>query len=172
MKIKLSMILVVLLMAGCASQPDYREATQGGFGYTESQMSETQYRVHFKAKGSDKAKAMDYAMLRAAELTLLKGYDWFVVTDRETMVDKERVETSPQVGFSQRYARVTECGVITCRTAYHPTTQFETGVFVGGAKKSEIETILSIEMGKGTRPTRATSFDAREVSNNLQPKDA
>ena len=88
MKIKLSMILVVLFMAGCASQPDYREATQGGFGYTESQMSETQYRVHFKAKGSDKAKAMDYAMLRAAELTLLKGYDWFVVTDRETMVDK------------------------------------------------------------------------------------
>ena len=103
MKIKLSMILVVLLMAGCASQPDYREATQGGFGYTESQMSETQYRVHFKAKGSDKAKAMDYAMLRAAELTLLKGYDWFVVTDRETMVDKERVETSPQTICSAHF---------------------------------------------------------------------
>ena len=143
---------------------------KGGFGYTESKLSDTQYRVHFKAKGSDKGKAMDYAMLRAAELTLLEGYDWFVVTDRETLVDKETVQATPTAGFSQRYARVTECGVLTCLTSYHPTTQFETGVFVGGSQQSEIESILSIEMGKGTRPTSATSFDAREVRDNLQPK--
>ena len=61
-------------------------------------------------------------------------------------------------------------GVLTCRTSYHPTTQFETGVFVGGSQKSEIESILSIELGKGTRPSSATSFDAREVRDNLQPK--
>ena len=142
MKTKIMLVLAVLIMAGCASQPDYRQAKKGGFGYTESKLSDTQYRVHFKAKGSDKGKAMDYAMLRAAELTLLEGYDWFV----------------------------TECGVLTCRTSYHPTTQFETGVFVGGSQQSEIESILSIEIGKGTRPTSATSFDAREVRDNLQPK--
>ncbi|WP_269348863.1 CC0125/CC1285 family lipoprotein [Alteromonas macleodii] len=169
MKTKIMLVLAVLIMAGCASQPDYRQAKKGGFGYTESKLSDTQ-RVHFKAKGSDKGKAMDYAMLRAAELTLLEGYDWFVVTDRETLVDKETVQTTPTAGFSQRYARVTECGVLTCRTSYHPTTQFETGVFVGGSQQSEIESILSIEIGKGTRPTSATSFDAREVRDNLQPK--
>ena len=170
MKTKIMLVLAVLIMAGCASQPDYIQAKKGGFGYTESKLSDTQYRVHFKAKGSDKGKAMDYAMLRAAELTLLEGYDWFVVTDRETLVDKETVQATPAAGFSQRYARVTECGVLTCRTSYHPTTQFETGVFVGGSQQSEIESILSIEMGKGTRPTSATSFDAREVRDNLQPK--
>lgn len=170
MKTKIMLVIAVIIMAGCASQPDYRQAKQGGFGYTESKLSDIQYRVHFKAKGTDKAKAMDYAMLRAAELTLLEGYDWFVVTDRETLVDKETVQTTPTAGFSQRYARVTECGVLTCRTSYHPTTQFETGVFVGGSQQSEIESILSIEIGKGTRPTSATSFDAREVRDNLQPK--
>ena len=170
MKTKIMLVLAVLIMAGCASQPDYRQAKKGGFGYTESKLSDTQYRVHFKAKGSDKGKAMDYAMLRAAELTLLEGYDWFVVTDRETLVDKETVQATPTAGFSQRYARVTECGVLTCRTSYHPTTQFETGVFVGSSQQSEIESILSIEMGKGTRPASATSFDAREVRDNLQPK--
>ena len=132
MKTKIMLVIAVIIMAGCASQPDYRQAKQGGFGYTESKLSDIQYRVHFKAKGTDKAKAMDYAMLRAAELTLLEGYDWFVVTDRETLVDKETVQTTPTAGFSQRYARVTDCGVLTCRTSYHPTTQFETGVFVGG----------------------------------------
>ncbi|APD95632.1 hypothetical protein BM523_17415 [Alteromonas mediterranea] len=170
MKTKIMFVLAVLVMAGCASQPDYRQAQKGGFGYTESKLSDTQYRVHFKAKGSDKGKAMDYAMLRAAEVTLLEGYDWFVVTDRETLVDKETVQTTPTAGFSQRYARVTDCGVLTCRTSYHPTTQFETGVFVGGSQKSEIESILSIELGKGTRPSSATSFDAREVRDNLRPK--
>jgi len=170
MKTKIMLVLAVVIMAGCASQPDYRQAQKGGFGYTKSKLSDTQYRVHFKAKGSDKGKAMDYAMLRAAELTLLEGYDWFVVTDRETLVDKETVQTTPTAGFSQRYARVTECGVLTCRTSYHPTTQFETGVFVGGSQQSEIESILSIELGKGTRPTSATSFDAREVRDNLKPE--
>jgi uncharacterized protein YceK len=170
MKTKIMLVLAVLIMAGCASQPDYRQAEKGGFGYTETKLSDTQYRVHFKAKGSDKPKAMDYAMLRAAELTLLEGYDWFVVTDRETLLDKETVQTTPTAGFSQRYARVTDCGVLTCRTSYHPTTQFETGVFVGGSQQSEIESILNIELGKGTRPTSATSFDAREVRENLQPK--
>ena len=170
MKTKIMLVLAVLIMAGCASQPDYRQADKSGFGYNESKLSDTQYRVHFKAKGTDKGKAMDYAMLRAAELTLLEGYDWFVVTDRETLVDKETVQTTPTAGFSQRYARVTDCGVLTCRTSYHPTTQFETGVYVGGSQKSEIESILSVELGKGTRPTSATSFDAREVRENLQPK--
>lgn len=161
---------MMMLLGGCASQPDYREASKGGFGYSESKLSDTQYRIHFKARGSDKAKAMDYAMLRAAEVTLENGYDWFVVNDRETLVDKESVQSSPQVGFSQRYTQVRECGLATCRTSRHPSTQFQTGIFVGGSDKSEIESILSIETGKGTRPDSGSSFDARDVKENLMPE--
>ena len=103
-------------------------------------------------------------------MTLENGYDWFVVNDRETLVDKESVQSSPQVGFSQRYARVRECGLATCRTSWYPTTQFQTGIFVGGSDKSEIESILNIETGKGTRPDTGSSFDARDVKANLTPK--
>lgn len=171
MKSKLILILTTMLLAGCASQPDYREATKGGFGYTESKYSDTQYRVQFKARGTDKGKAMDYAMLRAAELTLAQGYDWFLVTDRETLVDKENVQLSPQVGFSRRYATVTDCGVLTCRTSQFPSNQFETGVFIGGSEQSEIESTLNIEMGKGARPDKGSSFDALQVSENLTPQE-
>lgn len=170
MKTSFLIIMTLLVAVGCASQPDYREASKGGFGYTESKLSDSQYRVHFKAKGSDKGKAMDYAMLRAAELTLLESYDWFVVTDRETLIDKETVGTSPQTGFEQRYTRVRDCGLLGCRTSYEPTSQVTTGVFVGGTQSSEIESILNIELGKGPRPTSTTSFDAREVRENLKPK--
>lgn len=48
--------------------------------------------MYFKVKGLDKVKVMDYVMLRVVEFMLLKGYDWFVVIDREIMVDKECVE--------------------------------------------------------------------------------
>ncbi len=165
-----ALLLSGLFISGCASQPDYREATRGGFGYTESKFTDTQYRVNFKARGTDKSKAMDYAMLRAAELTLEQEYDWFVVTDRETLVDKEHVQVSPQVGFSRRYATVTDCGALTCRTSRFPRSQFETGVFIGGSEQSEIESILNIEMGKGAQPDASTSFDARQVVENLGPK--
>jgi hypothetical protein len=44
-------------------------------------------------------------------------------------------------------------------------------VYVGGVQQSEIETVLNIEMGKGTRPAGQASFDAREVQENLAPQD-
>lgn len=170
MKLSTLLILIVTMITGCASKPDYRQAENGGFGYTETKLSDTQYRVHFKARGSDKSKAMDYAMLRTAELTLQSGYDWFRVTDRETLVDKESVQTSPQVGFSQRYTTVRECGVLGCRTTHQPTTQFQTGIFVGGSEKSEIESILSVVMGENPQPSEGNSFDASQVKANLAPK--
>ncbi|WP_343034715.1 CC0125/CC1285 family lipoprotein [Alteromonas ponticola] len=167
----LAAVLTTTTLLGCAGNTkDYREATRGGFGYTETKLSDTQYRVHFKARGTDRAKAMDYAMLRAAEVTILNDFDWFVVTDRETLVDKERVETGPQFGFQQRYSRVTECGALGCRTTLYPSSQFNTGIFVGGSDRSEIESVLSIEVGRGEQPQRENTYDARQVRNNLMPK--
>ena len=93
---KFATLIMGLTLAACASQPAYRAAENGGYGYSETKLTDTQYRVYFKGKGSDKTKAMDYAMLRAAEVTLNEGYDWFVVANRETMVDREKVSVEPE----------------------------------------------------------------------------
>lgn len=170
MKLRILLASLVLVLAGCASKPAYRAAENGGFGYQESKLSDTQYRVHFKAYGTDKIKAMDYVMLRASELTLESGYTWFKVTDRQTSIDKEDVDIQPSLGFSRRYTRVTECGAISCRTAVFPTNAFETGIFLGGSDRSEIESIISIQMGNGDQPTDADTFNASQVKSNLMPK--
>lgn len=162
-------VLITLTLSACASQPAYQAAKDNGYGYSETKLTDTQYRVLFKGRGSDTTKAMDYAMLRAAELTLEQGYDWFVVANKETLVDRQRTEPTTQVGFSRRYNQVRECGLVTCRTYTSPTTQFETGIFVGGTQKSQIESILDIQLGRGTRPDTTQSFDARQVKANLQP---
>lgn len=156
-----------LLVAGCSSSPDYKAAEGNGYGYQESKLSDSQYRVHFKARGSDKSKAMDFAMLRAAELTLEQGFDWFTVSSRETLVDNKTVDRGSQVGFSKRYETRRECGLLTCRTRTEPTSSYSAGVFLGGDKSSDIEAVLNITMGNGNKPSSA--FDATQVKNNLQP---
>ena len=170
MKLCIPLLIAGVLLTGCASQPDYREAKNGGFGYSQSQLSDTQYRIHFKARGDDKAKAMDYAMLRAAEVTLEAGYPWFTVNHQETLIDKEQTQTSPEFGFNQRYARVTECGAISCRTALYPTAQLSSGIFVGGTQQSEIESVLQITLGRGEKPADGNSYDASQVQQHLRPK--
>ena len=149
---KFATLVMAMTLAACASQPAYRAAENGGYGYSETKLTDTQYRVYFKGKGSDKTKAMDYAMLRAAEITLDQGYDWFVVANRETMVDREKVSMEPEIGFSKRYTRVTDCGLVTCRTSYYPESTLSTGIYVGGREKSVIESALDIQLGRGTRP--------------------
>ena len=171
MKYALTVFLISSFLFACSSQPDYQRAVGNGYGYKESQLSDSQYRIHFKARRSDKALAMDYAMLRAAELTLLKGYDWFRVTDRETILDEKR-EPQTTAGFSQRYRTVRSCGLISCTSTTYPTSQIETGIFIGGVEKSEIESIVMIEMGQGETPQDATVFNAQQVRDNLSPEDA
>lgn len=158
--------LFSFLLVGCASQTAYEAAENGGYGYSQSKFTNNQYRVNFKAKGSDKEKAMDYAMLRAAELTLQNNYQWFEVVERETLIDEEEIE--PQVNFSNRYAVVRDCGLVACRTTYFPQSNFATGVFIGGSEKSTVDVSLQIRMRNGTKPDEA--FVASQVRDNLIPK--
>ncbi len=166
----LSVIFASALLVACSSQPEYREAKGSGYGYQETKISETQYRVGFKARGTDKSKAMDYALLRAAEVTLENGHDWFIVTHRETLIDRERVRSGSSLGYMNSHDVVTRCGAISCTTRHYPRSSYSAGIHIGGNSSSEIESILEIKIGKGMRPDTDYSFNASEVKENLSPK--
>ncbi len=56
---------------------------QARFGYTEYEISPTIVRVRFSGNPStDEARAVDFALLRSAEVALERGYPFFVVRDR------------------------------------------------------------------------------------------
>ncbi|EGN74987.1 hypothetical protein A28LD_1449 [Idiomarina sp. A28L] len=151
---KVIVVTMALLLSACAGQPDYRAAERGGFGYSERQLTENQYRVNFKARGDDTGAAMDYAMLRASELTLENGYEWFVVTSRETFVDRERV-TNNNFGFGFGYG-------FRSRSSYH------LGMTLGDGRK-EVAVNLEIRMGRGEIPESDQAYNAAELFENLQP---
>jgi len=168
MKIHAVIVFALLLATGCASQSAYKPASGSGYGYQESQISENRYRVTFKARGDERDQAMDYTLLRAAELTLLKGYDWFVVVNRETLIDRK--ETEMQSGFSSGDRVITrDCGLLGCTTrSYSTPPTYSAGVSTGG--HSRTESVLEIRMGRGVRPSSGDSYDALSVRDNLQKK--
>lgn len=163
--------IIAITLSACSSQPDYRKAEGSGYGYQETKVSETDYRVSFKARGSDSTKAMDYALLRAAEITIEQGYDWFVVTHRETLIDRERVEPNNSLSYTNSRDVVTRCGLISCTTREYPSSSMSAGIHIGGNESSEIQSILVIRIGKGTRPDTDYSFNALEVKENLKPEN-
>lgn len=68
-------LIVLLLIGGCTSPTHYKPTDNSVYGYRESQIADNRYRVAFKMRGDEQMQAMDYALLRAAELTLMAGYD-------------------------------------------------------------------------------------------------
>ena len=68
-----------LLMTACATS--YKPVGVSG-GFEETQLAENVWRVRFRGNGyTSSSKVEDYAMLRAAELTITKGYSFFRLED-------------------------------------------------------------------------------------------
>ena len=170
MKYFFTALIGSLLLAACASSPVYSPAEGDGFGYSHSQIDGNSYRVHFKMRGEDTKQAMDYAMRRAAQLTLEKGYDWFVVNDQQTLAHT-RKNADPSISHSQTMVVTRDCGLVGCETRTYPVHQTTFGTQLESSS-SMVESIVTIRMGKGVRPESDNSYDAVEVHESMLAKDS
>ncbi|MBB5519872.1 CC0125/CC1285 family lipoprotein [Amphiplicatus metriothermophilus] len=74
-----------VLLAACATAVGtaYQPVDTKGYGYSETRIERDRYRVVFAGDGATPPEAVeDFALLRAAELALQNGYDWFRVVGR------------------------------------------------------------------------------------------
>ncbi len=80
------MVLAVMLLgAGC--EPGHRSATSGG--YASEQEDFNLFAVRYSGQTSvSREKASDFALLRAAELTLEHGFDYLAVIASQNEVDR------------------------------------------------------------------------------------
>jgi len=76
---KLSVLAAVVVVAGCATT--YQPYSYfGGGGYKDIQLSENSFKITVEANGyTTKSDATNLALLRAADLTLEKGFNHFVI---------------------------------------------------------------------------------------------
>jgi hypothetical protein len=70
---------LLLFAAGCSTS--YHQLSMSG-GYTETELADDQFRVVFRGSGYSRyEQANDFAMLRACELTLERGFKYFELTE-------------------------------------------------------------------------------------------
>ena len=158
---RLTMIIALCAALGaCATAPTvYGPATRAqGVGFSEMRIEPGRYRVTFRGgPGAPIAQVSDYALLRAADLTLADGYDWFRVVDR--YVAQSGADSGPRVsvgagGGSGGYSSGVGLGV---------GTSFNLGG--GPALTQTIEVI----MGRGAPPASAAGqvYNAADVRRTI-----
>ncbi|WP_188151987.1 CC0125/CC1285 family lipoprotein [Teredinibacter waterburyi] len=158
-----------LTLTGCASNSGYQKAAGYGYGYSETVISDNRYRVDYKARNKTNSTVRHYALRRAAELTLEKGYDWFVVVDRDLQLEQSNntIQTSMSK-MSERESATKRCGLLGCTTEPYPASSYGMGLHTDtGDRATKAIASLEIRLGKGVRPENVESYDAREVRDNL-----
>jgi hypothetical protein len=155
-------LAALLALAACATGPTAYAPAQraGGPGYAETRIEADRYRVTFRDE-SDGARAHDLALLRAADLTVQNGYDWFVVTQRGA-------QPGAASGGGPRFS------VGVGGANYGGNTSIGTGVGVsfggGGSSSSGSAATIEIRMGKGAKPADTAAYDARDVQRSIGPR--
>ncbi len=150
-----------LSLAACASLAPYGpQQGRGGQGFSEQRIESDRYRVTYNGVGAPGPVA-DLALLRAADLTIEQGYEWFEVTQRyiDGRPDSAGgVRPSVSVGYGSgsgdygRYGRYSSSGV-------------GVGVGLNFSGPSPTSTVLEVRLGRGAKPQGA--YDAREVRSSL-----
>ena len=87
----LGAMLTAALLVGCGG-PTLYKAADPDFGYKEQQLERDRYRVTFSGNSlTDRETVENYLLYRAAELTLERDFDYFVVFDRDVEAETRYV---------------------------------------------------------------------------------
>ncbi|NJC42713.1 hypothetical protein GGQ87_003008 [Brevundimonas alba] len=151
-----------LALSACASLAPYGpQSSPNGQGYVEQRIESNRFRVTYNGVGAPGPVA-DLALLRAAELTLSQGYDWFEVTQRWTdgrLDSAGGVRPSVSIGagssnYRGRYGGYRSSGV-------------GVGVGLNFSGPSPTSTSFEVVMGNGQTPDRPNAYNAASVRDSL-----
>lgn len=158
MKRALVLLAACAVLSGCATAPTVYGPAAGprAVGFSEYRIETGRYRITFRGgPGAPIQQVADYALLRAADLAIAEGYDWFKVADR--VVVEAAADNGPRIsvgagGGGGGYRGGVGVGL---------GTSFNLG---GGPSLAQTIEVL---MGKGPRPNDRDTYDAREIRRNL-----
>lgn len=161
---RIALIAVFLGLTACASSPSYVAADGAyDYGHSSRKIAENRYRVNFNGnRNTSYEETRDYALLRAAELTLVEGNDWFQVIDRESQTHETNREPQSRFGYQRAYYVNENCGLVGCSRSVRPAT-WTSMEFDSRRPDTKHTHSLEIVMGKGDMPEDGHYYDAREV---------
>lgn len=141
--------IAALALAGCATGPYgpvyERAESQYGDGYADYRLDENRYRVQYRVENGNVELAQDWAMRRAAELTLQQRYDWFQVLSRNSAYDDDDFDRYDRFQYNQDY-----------RDRPRYDSRYDDDAIA----------VIEILMGNNPPPRSASVYDARRVLDN------
>jgi hypothetical protein len=150
--------LAALAVTACATPaPTVYQPSVGpqAMGYSEYRIEPGRYRVTFRGgPGAPVQQVQDLALLRAADLAIADGYDWFRVSDRFV---EGRPDKGPHISLGvggASFGRRSAVGV-----------GVSNGFSLGGGPS--VSSTIEVVMGKGERPRGLDVYDARALRDNL-----
>jgi hypothetical protein len=160
-------VAAALLLAACASTapPPYAAAPSAtSAGYSETQIESNRYFVSFRAPRGASAEALqDYALLRAAELTLQNGREWFWVDRRTT--DDIQGRSGPSLGVGVGGGSYGGSGGASVGVGMN--------IPIGGGQGPRARgATLEVRFGEGAKPDDANAYDARSTAESLRSRIA
>lgn len=154
--LRLLVLAGTLALGACGAPTPYQPAFDG-YGYGEQALEGNRYRVTFSGNSlTPRPTVENYLLYRAAEVTLARGFDYFIVVGKETERDTTYHSTVTGFGggvFRDRYAH--DVGLIGSSTA-SPSNRYTA--------------FANIVLRKGRKnPDDTTAYDARDVIKRLGP---
>jgi hypothetical protein len=145
------------VLTACASTPTLYQPAAGprGVGYSEYSLEPGRYRITFRGgPGAPAQQVTDYALLRAADLAVAQGYDWFRVADRYV---EGRPDGGPRVGV----------GVGGADYGRHSGLSLGLGTSFSLGGGPSLSATIEVVMGRGERPRGADVYDAHALRRSL-----
>ncbi|MFK8051771.1 MAG: hypothetical protein AB8F65_02265 [Woeseiaceae bacterium] len=166
----LGIVATLAFISGCASNLDYVAAEEPeAFGYSETLVENGQYVVYFNGKRMLRNDRLaDYALRRAAELTVSNGYDWFTVLNAGENAEAIVSQVDALETITYEFMRTQGRPGLTRQqiTLLGETLNARPGSV--SAERPLPGLGLNIEMGRGVAPKDALSFDARKILGMLE----
>jgi hypothetical protein len=150
-------IAILLGLVACTTSPTPYRAATDDLGYRDQQIESNRYRVSFAGNAATaRDKVQDYALYRAAELTLASGNDYFKVASRNTDSRATGVG-GPQIGVGVGGGS----GGLGIGLS---------SILGGGYAENNYTVSMDILVFQGTKPPAdPDAYDAREVVRRLEP---
>jgi len=183
------------ILAACATATPYQPASKPGAfdGFSQTMLENDRARVTFGGNSlTDRETVENYLLYRAAEVAVERGFDHFLLIERDTE-EKTRVRVTPGAGFGAGY-----------RSAFGPYDPFfdynffrpgfgwsrghRFSAFYGPRRHfgrfggfgydpffndydvreiTKYRATAEVKFGKGLKPAKDNAFSAKEVLENL-----
>lgn len=173
--------LLALGVAACQVSPTpYQPATAGSravdarYGYSDQQIEPDRFRVTFAGNSYTGRETVErYLLYRAAQLTVERGFDHFILADRDTDKKTRTYVDRPFGGYAgfgywSPYWRYYGAGFgWRGWNPYFGDPFFDRTIDVRTVER--YEAVAEIVLGRGAKPQNVRAFDARAVLQSLGP---